>query len=93
MTFFIGRKPDSEMERKRNRAEHCGPGESKNIIKRNDFMNLADVKAYEVLKEKKVAELNSTAHLLEHKKSGARLFLLSNDDENKVFSPAPQRDP
>ncbi len=49
-------------------------------------MNLTDVKAYEVLKEKKVAELNSTAHLLEHKKSGARLFLLSNDDENKVFS-------
>lgn len=49
-------------------------------------MNIKDVEAYRLTEEKWVAELNSTAYLLEHKKSGARVFLLSNDDENKVFS-------
>ena len=49
-------------------------------------MDLKDLEQYDLLREKKVEEVNSTAFLLEHKKSGARLFLLSNDDENKVFS-------
>ena len=49
-------------------------------------MDLKDLEQYDLLREKKVDEVNSTAFLLEHKKSGARLFLLSNDDENKVFS-------
>ena len=48
--------------------------------------SVKDLKAYKFLREKDVKELNSTAYFLEHKKSGARLFLLSNDDENKVFS-------
>ena len=48
--------------------------------------NVKDLEAYRFLREKKVKELNSIAYFLEHKKSGARLFLLSNDDENKVFS-------
>ncbi len=48
-------------------------------------MDLKDLEQYDLLREKKVDEVNSTAFLLEHKKSGARLFLLSNDDENKVF--------
>ena len=42
--------------------------------------------AYEVIIEKEVKELNSKAWILRHKKSGARLFLLSNDDSNKVFT-------
>lgn len=41
--------------------------------------------AYEVVKEKNVADLNSKGYLLKHKKTGARVFILSNDDENKVF--------
>ncbi|MCI8887109.1 MAG: insulinase family protein [Hungatella sp.] len=49
-------------------------------------MKVNDLKSYKVLKEKHVEELNSQAFLLEHLKSGARVFLLSNDDENKVFS-------
>ncbi len=49
-------------------------------------MNIKDVESYSLTGEKQVAELNSTAYLLEHKKSGARVFLLSNADENKVFS-------
>ena len=42
--------------------------------------------AYEVYKERWIGELNSQALVCRHKKSGARLFLLSNDDENKVFT-------
>ncbi len=47
--------------------------------------NLKDLTAYKLIEQKTVKELNSAGYLLEHKKSGARLFLLSNDDENKVF--------
>lgn len=52
-----------------------------NQIKNN---NLAD--KYELVREEKLTDLNSEACLLRHKKSGARIALLSNDDENKVFS-------
>jgi len=41
---------------------------------------------YELLEERKLDDLNSTGLLLKHKKSGARIAILSNDDENKVFS-------
>ncbi len=40
---------------------------------------------YEVIFEKYVEDLKSKAFLLKHKKSGARIFILSNDDDNKVF--------
>ena len=42
--------------------------------------------AYELIKEKNIAELDSRAKLLRHKKSGARVFLMENSDENKVFA-------
>ena len=41
--------------------------------------------AYRVAGEKFVEEMDSSAMVLEHIKSGARLFLMSNDDDNKVF--------
>lgn len=41
---------------------------------------------YEQLRDERIAELDSQAILLRHKKSGARVFLLKNDDENKVFA-------
>ena len=41
--------------------------------------------AYEVITDRKIEDLNSQGHLLRHKKTGARVFILSNDDENKVF--------
>lgn len=40
---------------------------------------------YEVLEERQIEDLNSLGVILRHKKSGARVVLLSNDDENKVF--------
>ena len=42
--------------------------------------------AYEVVEERFLPDLNADGILLRHKKSGARLFLLPNADENKVFS-------
>ncbi|MFQ8841500.1 MAG: hypothetical protein ACLR8P_11870 [Clostridium fessum] len=48
-------------------------------------MTVKDLKSYQIVNEKHVKELNSEGILLEHKKTGARVFLLSNDDENKVF--------
>ncbi|NCB99216.1 MAG: insulinase family protein [Clostridia bacterium] len=40
---------------------------------------------YEVLKETYIDELKSEAWLLKHKKSGARIAVLANEDKNKVF--------
>ncbi|MBO7535944.1 MAG: insulinase family protein, partial [Bacilli bacterium] len=42
-------------------------------------------KNYTVIKEEFIEEIHSKATLLKHNKSGARLVLLANDDENKVF--------
>ena len=40
---------------------------------------------YELIFEKYVEALKSKALLFKHKKTGARVFCLSNDDDNKVF--------
>ncbi|MCI9083125.1 MAG: insulinase family protein [Lachnospiraceae bacterium] len=48
-------------------------------------MNFDQLTAYEVLEEKKLDDIKSEGFLLRHKKSGARLSLISNEDENKVF--------
>lgn len=47
--------------------------------------SLKDLTAYRIVDERKMEELNSIGTVLEHKKTGARVFLVSNDDENKVF--------
>lgn len=48
--------------------------------------NIADrLSAYEVLEQRQIADLNSEGILLRHKKTGAHITLLLNDDENKVF--------
>ena len=41
---------------------------------------------YEWLEEREIAELDSMGILLRHKKSGARVVLVLNEDDNKVFS-------
>ena len=45
-----------------------------------------NLSAYEVKDRRFVEEMNSEGMVLEHRKSGARLFLMSNEDDNKVFS-------
>lgn len=49
-------------------------------------MRIEELKAYELVEKHPIEELESIAYLLKHKKSGARIALLSNDDENKVFN-------
>lgn len=41
---------------------------------------------YELLEERRIEDLNSNGLILRHKKSGARVVILSNDEENKVFN-------
>jgi len=41
---------------------------------------------FKLLREKQIKEINSTALYFEHVKSGAKLFFLQNEDDNKVFS-------
>ncbi len=47
---------------------------------------LKKLAAYEVVEEKEIVELNATGCVLHHKKSGARIFIIPCDDENKVFN-------
>lgn len=48
-------------------------------------MKIEDIEAYQIIDKHEIPELQSMSYLLEHKKSGARIALLSNQDENKVF--------
>src|SRR5215207_6242828 len=43
-------------------------------------------KAFNLIKEQNIPELNADAKLYVHKRTGARLLSIINDDENKVFS-------
>lgn len=46
---------------------------------------IRELGSYEIVEERQVPDLNSYGYLLRHKKTGARVTLLSNDDSNKVF--------
>ena len=43
-------------------------------------------KGYKLIQEKYIKDVNSDCILLEHEKTGARVFLMKNDDDNKTFS-------
>ena len=49
-------------------------------------MEIKDVTAYEVLEERNLEGIHSKGWLLRHKKTGARVMLIENSDENKVFN-------
>ena len=42
-------------------------------------MDLKSCKAYEIIEQRRIEELNSESFLLRHKKTGARVALLSNE--------------
>ena len=44
------------------------------------------IHGFKVINRSESKETNSVAWTFEHEKSGARLFFLQNDDDNKVFS-------
>ena len=48
-------------------------------------MKLEELESYRIIEKRRIEDLNSMSYLMEHKKSGARLALLSNNDDNKVF--------
>ena len=49
-------------------------------------MDLTKLTAYEVIEQRELKDMKSEGALLKHKKSGARVLLISNDDDNKVFN-------
>lgn len=49
-------------------------------------MTIEQLETYEMIQKEQIPELNSTGYLLKHKKTGARVALLENGDENKVFT-------
>ncbi len=49
-------------------------------------MQLKDLESYEIIEEREIKDLKSNGVLLRHKKTGARVAILQNDDNNKVFS-------
>lgn len=57
-------------------------------------MTVEQLESYELIEKREIGELNSTGYYLKHRKTGAKVCLLSNEDNNKVFyigfrTPAP----
>ncbi|MBS6721940.1 MAG: insulinase family protein [Clostridiales bacterium] len=50
------------------------------------MLNISDLKGYVLVERKKIEELDGEGYVLCHKKSGARVLLIDNEDTNKVFS-------
>ncbi len=48
-------------------------------------MEIEQLQAYTVLEKRQIKDIHSMGYLLRHNRTGARIALLSNDDENKVF--------
>lgn len=49
-------------------------------------MKMEQIPAYELVTKQDIPDIHSMGYLLKHKKSGARVMVLENDDENKVFN-------
>lgn len=48
-------------------------------------MSRLQIPGYELLEERSLQDISSTGYILRHKKSGARVCIISNGDDNKVF--------
>lgn len=55
----------------------------RNLKSKQDLKALS---SYELLRDEKLQDLNSLGLIFRHKKTGARVLVISNDDNNKVFS-------
>lgn len=51
----------------------------------NQLEKLKELNAYRLVEQRTIHELQSEGFVMEHKKTKARIFLLSNEDDNKVF--------
>ncbi len=57
-----------------------------NLKERMEAVSKLNLSQYEVLDVHELSDINSVGLLCRHKKSGARVVVISNDDNNKVFS-------
>lgn len=48
-------------------------------------MEIRELEAYRIIEERALEDFQSKAYVAEHKKTGARIILMENEDENKVF--------
>ena len=49
-------------------------------------MDIEKLPQYELLKQESLSDIKSEGYLMRHKKSGARILILENDDNHKVFN-------
>lgn len=49
-------------------------------------MQLTNIPQYELVEKRELKEIGSIGYVMRHKKTGARVFVLENDDDNKVFN-------
>ncbi len=54
-------------------------------MNRMNMKKIEDLTAYEVIEKRQIDDIGAMSCLLQHKRTGARIALLGNDDENKVF--------
>ena len=48
-------------------------------------MDTSLISAYELVEKTEIKDIRSTGYLFRHKKTGARVVIMPNDEENKVF--------
>ena len=48
-------------------------------------MNIENIKEYTLQEKKELKDIDSMGYVLRHNKSGARVILIENDDNNKTF--------
>lgn len=48
-------------------------------------MDISGVSKYELIERHPIKELDTVGYILKHRKTGARVVLMENDDDNKVF--------
>lgn len=49
-------------------------------------MKIENCEAYRIIEKQDLSDLNSLGYLLEHKKTKAKIVLIENEDDNKVFT-------
>ena len=49
-------------------------------------MSIRDLTTYEIIKEEELKGIHAKGYLLRHRKTKARVLLIENDDNNKVFN-------
>ncbi len=50
------------------------------------YMEFQNLKAYTLVMKKELTDIGSVGYLLRHNKTGARVMLIENEDDNKVFN-------